>query len=292
MHTVDQLGARLEGQRLVGAEHQRRVRALVERELVGHAPAREEVVASRAQLGVQLLGSLVALGPDLVAGDRRRARRRRTRSVGRGSPRPPGRRRGRSRARSAPAWRSTCAPPSSHPAGSDATHGTSVADGTDWAISTIMSPVPQSGGTLDGQVVRRGRSMPTAWTAARASDGHDGDRQARRDGRSSAAARCAAARGPGARNSADEVAPVLLHHRPQLGGAGDAPGGGERLGDLVGGEVAQRAAVDALGVGAHGRGPASCSPGRRPGATATGAPARRTRRSGTPRRRGRAGWPA
>ena len=50
----------------------------------------------------------------------------------------------------------------------------------------------------------------------------------------------------------DEVAAVALHHRAQLRRAGDAAGGGERLGDLVGREVRQRPLVDPLGVGAHG----------------------------------------
>ena len=50
----------------------------------------------------------------------------------------------------------------------------------------------------------------------------------------------------------DEVAAVLLEHRPQLGRAGDAACGGERLGDLVGGEVGQGPLVNAFGVGADG----------------------------------------
>ncbi len=50
----------------------------------------------------------------------------------------------------------------------------------------------------------------------------------------------------------DEVATVLLEHRPQLRRAGDAAGGGERFGDLVGGEVGEGSLVDAFGVRADG----------------------------------------
>ena len=49
-----------------------------------------------------------------------------------------------------------------------------------------------------------------------------------------------------------QVHPVLLHQRSELGRARHAPRGGERLADLVGREVLQRVLVDARRVGPQG----------------------------------------
>ena len=51
--------------------------------------------------------------------------------------------------------------------------------------------------------------------------------------------------------AAEQVAGIAFEERAQLGRAGHAAGGGEGFGQLVGGEVSQRAAVDPLRVGAH-----------------------------------------
>ena len=50
-----------------------------------------------------------------------------------------------------------------------------------------------------------------------------------------------------------QVTTVLLHHQPKLGGAGDAAGRRERLGDLRGGEVLQRMLVDPFRIGLTAR---------------------------------------
>ena len=67
-----------------------------------------------------------------------------------------------------------------------------------------------------------------------------------------------------------QVTRVPLHECAQLGRARHAPGGGERLGELVRGEEPQRPPVDPLPDRCVPRAPASCCPGRPPAATVTG----------------------
>ena len=139
-------------------------------------------------------------------------------------------------------------PPTDQPAGSDATHGTAVAVGTDCAISTITDSVPHAGeSAIAGSV---GVNMPYTLIEREEHEQSDADGvdhpprppTLQRDRSSLRRQRP---------ELGEQVAPVALHIRAQLRGAGDAAGGGERLGDLVRREVRQRSGVHPLGVGAQ-----------------------------------------
>ena len=125
-----------------------------------------------------------------------------------------------------------------------------VAVGTDWAIRIMHVGRAAGRGAL--------RSRPAPGRRARTRPARRGRR--RRGSAAASATRLTLQRwsemrrrGRGERPElGDQVAAVLLHHRPQLRRAGDAAGGGERLGDLVGREQAQGPVVDPLAVGPHG----------------------------------------
>jgi hypothetical protein len=81
-----------------------------------------------------------------------------------------------------------------------------------------------------------------------------------------------------------QVAPAPAHHLAQLRGHGQPAGGGERLGDLVDGELPQRAGVDGRGVAAqrehqHRRYSRSGVISTNPFGRGTGSPASYIRRS-------------
>ena len=148
-----------------------------------------------------------------------------------------------------PRPRSTSAFPSSHPTGTDARHGTRVAAGTDCAISTVRSPVSHRGepstprswdgvkrlnACIDGEH-RRAATSPTARATRRRLQ-----RWSDTGGRAGAIWRSWASRSR----------PSCLQHRSQLGRAGHAPGGGERLAELVLGELLTGPPVDRGGVAA------------------------------------------
>ena len=140
------------------------------------------------------------------------------------------------------------------PVGRAATHGSDVADGTDWAMRIITFPVPQAGFPVTSTscagsrvVLRLARvnALPARTTATATIDSatrfafHRWSEIGARAGASGAELR-------------QEVAPVLLHRRAQLRRTGDAAGRGERLRDLVRREVLERPLVHPVRVGAHG----------------------------------------
>ena len=155
-HVADEGGARLERQRLIGLEQRGRVGVAVELEPVGDATAGEPVAAREPQARPGLLRALEAADAGLVARD----------GNGPAQPAPIGRAEldahrvgsgpSPSRARTVVRPLDRRGPsPTLHPAGRFARHGTSDADGTDWAITTITSLVPHLGAALDRQVVGR-----------------------------------------------------------------------------------------------------------------------------------------
>ena len=172
-------------------------------------------------------------------------------------------------------------------------HGIRVADGTDCAARTriessrwaqtgclaVLSGRTRGSTAADSQRRSRARSRATS-CEHRPVDDDQPEHEERQRTATPIVSRIAADAPPldrdrlaGGSERAElgqEVAPVLLHHRAQLRRARHAARGGERLRDLVGREVAQRVLVDALRVASAARGPASCSRGRRPGATGTG----------------------
>ena len=139
------------------------------------------------------------------------------------------------------------APPMLQPDGSAAMQGSMAADGTAWALRIIEWPVPQLGAEAP--------RFPTGTDGLHADEhGDDGDGEhpgGQGDPPDAPALQGdrRPLRGEGA-EFAEQVARVAFHERAQLGRAGDPAGGGERFGELVGGEVGQRPPVDALRVGA------------------------------------------
>ena len=149
------------------------------------------------------------------------------------------------RARSSSIWM----PPSFHPAGTEAMHGTNSADGTDWALRIIRLPVPHVGVP----------STPRSWAgvirpavACTPNSDHDDDQHREPDAqRAPSLERDPPLRRRQRPEAGQQVTAVLLHDRTQLGGARDTARGGERLADLLRGEEPQRVLVHAVGVGAH-----------------------------------------
>ena len=136
-------------------------------------------------------------------------------------------------------------------------HGIDVAVGTDCAIRTITSLVPhverpgpvRPPGSLSGSSA--GMNIPYTLLDEQQRAGEQGEHEGDA-ARAPALQRDRLALRGQAAELGDEIATVLLEHRPQLRRAGDAAGGGEGLGDLVGGEVGEGPLVDAFGVRADG----------------------------------------
>ena len=119
-------------------------------------------------------------------------------------------------------------------------HGIDGAVGTDWAINTITSLVPHVARGLvpswPPRVVERqlGREEhPVHVLDEQERTGEQGEHEGDAAPSPALQGDRLALRGE-LPELGDEVATVLLEHRPQLGRAGDAAGGGEGLGDLVG----------------------------------------------------------
>ena len=158
-------------------------------------------------------------------------------------------------------------PPNVQPTGNSDTHGSSVADGTDWASRTktpssvltqsgVRPPPPAEHPLSPSDHDRHDeRDVPPAphTNAFQFETTRDRTRKASNNTQSVRATRRRLHRwmriggcgGASARNSAKRSTPLLLHQRSQLRGARHPPGRGERLGDLLGREVPQRVFVHA-----------------------------------------------
>ena len=139
----------------------------------------------------------------------------------------------------------TCIPPTTQPAGAEATQGISVADGTDWAMRIITLLVSQLGSAYT-PMSWAGVNIPL--TAETAQDQPQQQTEGEGDPLDAPALQHdRLARWRQAAKDGQHVAGVLLHERPQLCRAGHSSGGGERLGELIRSEVPQRSLVHPLG---------------------------------------------